>query len=213
VETGPQACGAMRVSPRARVFASLLALLAVAPAFADDCSGHGVYDESGGKCVCDTPTPSPGASGFTGDSCEIQTVGMATPTVSAPARLTGELSGGQWRCYFFPVPLPENGGWRFLSVALQHAAMDAGDPDVHGLFFDPTSRAAYPKTETSAYDFHEVSSASHQVVDVQVARGELGGGEIKNTSSVFICVQAYGAVATEVRLAFPKYNDCLTIQH
>ena len=78
---------------------------------------------------------------------------------------------------------------------------------------DPTSRAAYPKTETSAYDFHEVSSASHQVVDVQVARGELGGGEIKNTSSVFICVQAYGAVATEVRLAFPKYNDCLTIQH
>ena len=86
----------MRAS-HAYALAALLASLFAAASADDECSGHGTYDSSSSKCACDDPTPAPGATGWVGDACEIETVGVATPTIAAPLVQSGTLEGGQWR--------------------------------------------------------------------------------------------------------------------
>ena len=199
----------MRASWRSHIFVSLLFLLACAPALGqNDCSGHGTFDASSEKCVCTTPTPGVGATGYTGESCEIETIGVDTPTVQTPLTVKGDLPGEQWRCYFLAVPLPENGGWNHLAVSLEHPSNYSGDPDVHGVFFDVNSRVKYPQTRTDRYDFREVSSSAHKFVDVTVARDTLGD-DVKDSQSVFLCVQAYGSVATTYTLT-AAFSQCPT---
>jgi hypothetical protein len=196
----------MRAS-RARALTALLAALlavapAVAPAVADDCSGHGTKDTDD-KCVCDDPTPAVGATGYVGEECEIETLGVAIPTIDAPLEETGTLPGSKWRCYFANV----SEGWNHLQVSLEHPDEDAGDPDVHGVFFDAETRPeSQPRVETSAYDFREVSSAAHRFVDVSVSRRDIAAdaGEAKN---VYLCVQAYGDARTTYTLT-AAFSTC-----
>ena len=110
----------MRAS-RAYALAALLGCLFAAASADDECSGHGTYDSSSAKCACDDSTPAPGATGWVGDACEIETVGVATPTIAAPFVQSGTLEGGRWRCYFLAV----DPGWNHLAVSLSHAEDDA----------------------------------------------------------------------------------------
>ena len=188
----------MRAS-RAYALAALLGCLFAAASADDECSGHGTYDSSSAKCACDDSTPAPGATGWVGDACEIETVGVATPTIAAPFVQSGTLEGGRWRCYFLAV----DPGWNHLAVSLSHAEDDRGDPDVHGAFFDAAARPSFPRSRTDGYDFREVSSASHAFVDVSVARADLDA-DAADAAHLFLCAQAYGDAATtyEMRAAF-----------
>ena len=85
---------------RAYALVALLASFFATSSADDECSGHGTYDSTSAKCACDDPTPAPGVTGWVGDACEIETVGVATPTISAPLVQSGTLEGGRWRCYF-----------------------------------------------------------------------------------------------------------------
>ena len=174
----------MRAS-RAYALAALLGCLFAAASADDECSGHGTYDSSSAKCACDDSTPAPGATGWVGDACEIETVGVATPTIAAPFVQSGTLEGGRWRCYFLTV----DPGWNHLAVSLSHAEDDRGDPDVHGAFFDAAARPSFPRTRTDGYDFREVSSASHAFVDVSVARADLDA-DAADAAHLFLCAQA-----------------------
>ena len=180
---------------RAYALVALLASFFATSSADDECSGHGTYDSTSAKCACDDPTPAPGVTGWVGDACEIETVGVATPTISAPLVQSGTLEGGRWRCYFLAV----DPGWNHLAVSLSHAEDDRGDPDVHGVFFDATARASFPRTRTGGYDFREVSSASHAFVDVSVARADLAA-DAADAPNLFLCAQAYGDVATTYAL-------------
>ena len=184
---------------RVYALAALLASLFATSSADEECSGHGTNDSTSTKCACDDPTPAPGVTGWVGDACEIETVGVATPTISAPLVQNGTLEGGQWRCYFLAV----DPGWNHLAVSLSHAEDDRGDPDVHGVFFDAAARPSLPRTQTDAYDFREVSSAAHAFVDVSVSRADLDANA-GNATHLFLCTQAYGDVATtyELRAAF-----------
>ena len=199
----------MRAS-HAYALAALLASLFAAASADDECSGHGTYDSSSSKCACDDPTPAPGATGWVGDACEIETVGVATPTIAAPLVQSGTLEGGQWRCYFLAV----DPGWNHLAVSLSHAEDDRGDPDVHGAFFDADARPSFPRTRTDGYDFREVSSASHAFVDVSVAKADLDA-DAADAASLFLCAQAYGDVATtyELHAAFSKCPTSFALEN
>ena len=165
------------------------------------CNGHGTPDPTTGSCACDTPFPAPGSSGWTGAACDVPVLGLATQTVASHATQSGDLAGGEWRCYAAPVPTTSE--WTHLAVELKHT-QPLGDPDVYGLFTNAT-RPRTPSGSTQGFDFREISSSTY-VTSVVVAERAAIPAAREGATGVYLCVTAYGdhAASYELTAAFSR---------
>ena len=144
-----------------------------------------------------------GQTGWTGDLCQAETIGIATQTVASHETQSGHLPGSAWRC--FVMSTPPDAEWHYLAVELKHTYPE-GDPDLYGLFVNAT-HPTYPSGTTRGYDFREVSSASHAFVDVSVARADLEAEHHRDATGVYLCIEAYGDHNTTFELQ-AAFSEC-----
>ena len=140
-----------------------------------------------------------GQTGWTGDLCQAETIGIATQTVASHETQSGHLPGSAWRC--FVMSTPPDAEWHYLAVELKHTYPE-GDPDLYGLFVNAT-HPTYPSGTTRGYDFREISSSSYRTVTVTARKEE----HHRDATGVYLCIEAYGDHNTTFELQ-AAFSEC-----
>uniref|UniRef100_A0A7S1SX90 EGF-like domain-containing protein n=1 Tax=Tetraselmis chuii TaxID=63592 RepID=A0A7S1SX90_9CHLO len=174
-----------------------------------NCGTHGSEDPSHrGQCICENPHPEPGEMGWTGHSCTIEVYGAVgngtDETASCASQRCNFLEPDAMRCWSYKAEwVSRFNPWNYLTLQLNRTSGE-GDPDLYGMFWGGSSGEGRTVDEENVFfmgqfDFQETSSSRHPLVGMTVNKGEDIGMQF-DYQGVYLCVHAYGEIASEFSL-------------
>ncbi|KDD71947.1 hypothetical protein H632_c4121p0, partial [Helicosporidium sp. ATCC 50920] len=174
-----------------------LGLALLGAALCDDCSGHGRRD-SEGRCVCESPWPSPHSRGWTGPDCSMPVFGSSEESEDLTAWCQGDschrLEPNAWSCFALPFAWGE-GNWRYFTLSLERTS-ETGDPDIFGAFVTEQGAAALTPS-SSSFQFQDTSASDGRPTNLRMAKADYRAAPGEKSPSdprgAMLCVHAYGS--------------------